>query len=120
MATVDSPEEERRDVERRAHLAMSVHRYVDQVEEIISRLDAGEFDQIKDLRRVRGELMTTVGQLRSAEIDLEQQRKRDESRRASEGGPIDIGAARDAIGRRLDSLRAASGPGSVSGEPGAG
>ncbi|MEM9438409.1 MAG: hypothetical protein AAGA15_15360, partial [Pseudomonadota bacterium] len=99
---------------RRAHLAAMLNRYVAEVETIIGRLSQGELAEASQLPKVKREMMSVSKALREAEIEIEQERKRDESRRGDTVGAIDMGRARDALRRRLDSLRDARGAGRVS------
>lgn len=114
MAQSDPPTREGIGEERRAHLAVMLHRYVANIETIIENLGEGDFGEAAQLPRVKREMLSTAKQLRDVEIELDEHRKRDEGRVAGAAEPIDMDAARDTIGRRLNHLRDVRRPESVS------
>ena len=100
------------DKERRVHLALSLHRYVAEIETILSQLEAGEFGELGQLPKLKREMMSVSKQLRDAEIEFDQQCRADAGVRGD--GDIDFDAIREQIGGRLDSLRAARRSGAIS------
>lgn len=111
MTQVDPPEMGGTIQERHAHLALSLNRYVAEIERILAQLMAGDFDELGQVPKLKREMMSVAKQLRDAEIECDQQAKHDAGQLGV--GDIDLDAMRDKIGGRLDRLRAATGTGGV-------
>ena len=87
------------------------HSYADDLEKARQKVEAGEFDQVKDSRQLARDLRA------AANLVLEERGKLDKLRREisrdiggdAGGGTLDLAAARDEIGRRLACLRRAGG-----------
>ncbi|WP_166416368.1 hypothetical protein [Cochlodiniinecator piscidefendens] len=87
--------------------------YVNELRDLIARLNAGEFEALAETKKIEV-------QLRAAMNSAVAERKRlDEEARKTAGVvhdyAIDFGSARDEIGRRLAKLRAARGANPISG-----
>lgn len=95
--------------ERRDHLALQVHRYVSEVEVILTNLELGEFGELAQIAKLRRDLMSTAKQLRDAEIELDRVQKQTADQDIGSG--IDFDAARIEVERRLDRLRRAGSSG---------
>ncbi|WP_299358130.1 permease [uncultured Paracoccus sp.] len=83
------------------------HSYADDLEKARLKVQAGEFDQVKDSRQLARDLRA------AAHLVLEERNKLDKLRKEIAGdvggGALDLAAARDEIGRRLACLRRAGG-----------
>lgn len=115
MKRAGSPKPGETELRRQAHLALSLDRYISEIEEVLAGLTAGQFGDLAQLPKLRREMMSVAKQLREAEIELDQQIRTQEGRLAE--GDIDFDAVRRSIGSRLDRLRAAENTGDISGEP---
>ena len=113
MVEFTPPGDDRTLDERRAHLAMSLHRYIAEIETILTDMADGNFGDAGQVPKLKREMMSVAKQLRDAEIECDQRQ------RAAAGladQEFDIERARRDIGRRLDRLRAAQDAGVFSGE----
>ena len=83
------------------------HSYAEDLEQARRKVEAGEFDQVKDSRQLARDLRA------AAHLVLEERGKLDKLRKESAGdvgaGALDLAAARDEIGRRLACLRRTGG-----------
>lgn len=83
------------------------HSYADDLEKARLKVEAGEFDQVKDSRQLARDLRA------AAHLVLEERNKLDKLRKEIAGdvggGVLDLAAARDEVGRRLACLRRAGG-----------
>jgi len=113
--TTGSPHMGETALKRQAHLALSLNRYIEEIEEVLAGLSTGRFGELAQLPKLKREMMSVAKQLREAEVELDQQIRAEEGRLAE--GEIDFDAVRDTLGRRLDRLRAAHSSGGVSAKP---
>ncbi len=83
------------------------HSYADDLERARLRVEAGEFDHVKDAGKLARDLRA------AAHLVLEERTRLDKLRKEIAGdvgvGTLDLAAARDEIGRRLACLRRAGG-----------
>ncbi|MEM7296017.1 MAG: hypothetical protein AAF330_05235 [Pseudomonadota bacterium] len=97
---------------RRDELRYQVQAWGAELSELHRRAKAGDFDDLRELKRVTRELLTASKALAETEIDIDKELLRQRGRH----GPhdIDMEAARRELAGRLDRLRAALGEGGVS------
>ncbi|MEL6915561.1 MAG: hypothetical protein AAFP13_13770 [Pseudomonadota bacterium] len=114
MTTHDPPLGPDRLHARWDRLLRQLDRYIDAVEAQIDKLAEGDFSEAGAFTKVKAALTDTAKALNEAETKIDQQRQRDEGGVPGAGRPIDMDAARDEIGRRLDRIRRARGAEGVS------
>ena len=79
------------------------------LEALSDKVRAQQFDDIKTQSRILGDIRQWLKMAIEAETQLEQRKKKEQG--IVNGYALDMDAARDSIGCRLDRLRRAGGPG---------
>lgn len=86
--------------------------FADEILNVLVQLSTGEFGDLKELPKLKRDLQSAAKHFRDLECDIARvERKHREKTNVPE---LDLDAIRVDIGRRLDRLRVASDPGSIS------
>lgn len=107
MASRDPPSQADTLIARRDHLSELLEAYIAQIAAIIANLEEGDFSGVTQFAKAKSDLVGIARQLRDAEIKIDEQRQRNEGGVPGASAPIDMDAARHALGSRFDRLRAA-------------
>ncbi|MEL7299419.1 MAG: hypothetical protein AAFM92_03455 [Pseudomonadota bacterium] len=110
MASRDPPDGAEHLNARWVHLSDLLEDYITQIAAIIANLREGDFSGLAQFTKAKNDLVGIARQLRDAEIKIDDQRQRNKGGVPGAGAPIDMDAARDALGSRLDRLRDARRP----------